>query len=648
MPESTRPLTADTTPACLPPISPTASGTPCPFTLKSVGRRKFLSALNQTIEAGRDCPGGGHPQRADPSGPALVGGLSGRTRPSALRRSLLPSCVSLVVLFAALPAVERLFAFQTPVELRLVLLAAACVISAAVGLALAGRKPHARTAETCFEQLMAASPDAILMISKAGLVVHENPQARRLFGFGHEEFSGVPADRLIQMAAEENPTDAPLDATLSGGLRSRKPDYLGRRKDGSTFTAEVGFCPLQTDDGLFVLTIIRDVSAQRNSERRRAARHSARLCLAEARDLHGAGVGLLGAVCHNLGWDAGVVWLVPPDAAPLAAACTFPAPPSARAETRPPTPAGWVQQAYHTGEPVWVADTPPLLVGSQEVRSVVVVPITAGPEVVGVLQLGSRTPRDQDDALLETAGNIGSQLGHFIRRQRDEEAVRQAEGRKAAVLEATVTALAESIELRDDYTGGHTQRVTAYAQLLADELGLAPAERYFLKLGTLLHDIGKIGIPDSVLCKPGRLTEAEYEFMKTHARLGASIIGRIPELSPLLSIIRNHHERWDGKGYPDRLAGEDISLLARIVTVADSFDAMTSHRPYRPAMPLDAAFRELQAQVGTQFDPECVQAFLRLRPQIEELFARSGGHGSPAGHDEAPAPASGEAAPRAR
>jgi HD-GYP domain-containing protein (c-di-GMP phosphodiesterase class II) len=184
----------------------------------------------------------------------------------------------------------------------------------------------------------------------------------------------------------------------------------------------------------------------------------------------------------------------------------------------------------------------------------------------------------------------------------------------------TVTALAQAVELRDQYTGGHTQRVTDYSLLLADELKLSTADRQKIQVGTPLHDIGKIGIDDAILRKPGRLTPEEFEAMKTHTLKGAAILETIPDLAPLIPIVRNHHERWDGRGYPDGLAGEQIPRLARIVAVADAFDAMTSNRPYRPGMPLDAAFAQIGDGAGTQFDPDCARAFLRLRERIASLL----------------------------
>ena len=140
--------------------------------------------------------------------------------------------------------------------------------------------------------------------------------------------------------------------------------------------------------------------------------------------------------------------------------------------------------------------------------------------------------------------------------------------------------LAQLVELRDEYTGGHTQRVTLYATMLAEKLELSDEEIELIKIGTPLHDVGKVGISDEILRAPRRLTDEEFTKMKAHTTLGAEYLSAVPEFRPILPIVRSHHERWDGKGYPDGLAGSDIPLLARIVAVADAFDAMTSNRPY--------------------------------------------------------------------
>ncbi|HVS37034.1 MAG TPA: HD domain-containing phosphohydrolase [Gemmataceae bacterium] len=188
----------------------------------------------------------------------------------------------------------------------------------------------------------------------------------------------------------------------------------------------------------------------------------------------------------------------------------------------------------------------------------------------------------------------------------------------------TITILAQAVELRDEYTGGHTQRVTSYSMLLAEKLEMPPADVDLIRTGTPLHDIGKIGIDDAILRKPDRLTPEEFEIMKSHTVKGAEIIATVPDLRPILPIVRSHHERWDGRGYPDGLGGEAIHPLARVVALADAFDAMTSDRPYRKGMEAGVAFDEIEKMAGRQFDPQFAAAFLALRSDLErEIQARA-------------------------
>ncbi len=198
------------------------------------------------------------------------------------------------------------------------------------------------------------------------------------------------------------------------------------------------------------------------------------------------------------------------------------------------------------------------------------------------------------------------------------EHAQQLQEKQQSIFVQTVIAFSQVIELRDPATAGHAQRVTDYALLLANALKLSETDHEHLRIGAPLHDIGKIGIDDAILRKTGRLTTEEFECMKQHTVKGASIIHTLPGLDIVLPIVRNHHERWDGRGYPDNLAGDEIPLLARLMAVVDSFDAMTMDRPYRAGMPLDHALAEIERGAGSQFDPECARAFLGLRKVVQE------------------------------
>ncbi len=208
---------------------------------------------------------------------------------------------------------------------------------------------------------------------------------------------------------------------------------------------------------------------------------------------------------------------------------------------------------------------------------------------------------------------------------------------------STVQALAKAIEVKDPYTRGHSERVTTYALMIAEAMGLDERERQKLKYAATLHDIGKIGIAGRVLNKPGSLTEEEYTHVKTHPLLGDSIVEPVEFLQEPRPIILHHHERYDGNGYPDGLRGEDIPLCARILSVADAFEAMRSDRPYRKALPLEEARRELVRNAGSQFDPRVVEVFLGIldRHGGDPIPREEGGEGLAGGGG--PAVARGEA-----
>jgi putative nucleotidyltransferase with HDIG domain len=177
---------------------------------------------------------------------------------------------------------------------------------------------------------------------------------------------------------------------------------------------------------------------------------------------------------------------------------------------------------------------------------------------------------------------------------------------------SAVYALVSAVEARDPYTYGHSKKVNTYAVALAEAIGLSPDEVSKVSTAALLHDIGKIGIPDKVLNKKGKLDEENWQAVKAHARLGANIVGNMPNLVPCLGGILYHHERWDGGGYPEGLKGEEIPIGARILAIADTFEAMTAARPYRPAFPRAEVIKELRKDAGSKFDPKLVEVFVDL------------------------------------
>ena len=228
----------------------------------------------------------------------------------------------------------------------------------------------------------------------------------------------------------------------------------------------------------------------------------------------------------------------------------------------------------------------------------------------------NRVTHKQNRVLEEMNRNLEQKVQERTR----EVQVKHQELRTAYV--STVRALAEAIDAKDAYTRGHSERVAIYASRIARELG---SRRQFIEriyLAGLLHDIGKIGVPDAIITKPGRLTPEEYEAMKTHPEIGARILEPVSFLADVVPCVRHHHEWFDGSdmGYPDRLRGLQIPYPSRIILVADTVEAMSSDRPYRKALPLEAVIQEIQLFQGTQFDPEVAGAFLALIEREGEDF----------------------------
>lgn len=213
---------------------------------------------------------------------------------------------------------------------------------------------------------------------------------------------------------------------------------------------------------------------------------------------------------------------------------------------------------------------------------------------------------------------------HTLER-RVEEATRDLEAayrQLQVTYRATLQALGSALDTRDIGTEAHSRRVHGYALAAAQAYGLSEAEMVQLAHGVLLHDIGKIGIPDAILLKPGKLTREEWTVMRRHPEIGARLIREIPFLQGAMPIVRHHHERWDGTGYPDRLRGAEIPVGARIFAVVDAFDAMTVDRPYSTAIAFDAARAEIRRSAGSHFDPEIVEAFLGIPDALLEEIRR--------------------------
>ncbi|MGI8593845.1 MAG: HD domain-containing phosphohydrolase [Solirubrobacteraceae bacterium] len=238
----------------------------------------------------------------------------------------------------------------------------------------------------------------------------------------------------------------------------------------------------------------------------------------------------------------------------------------------------------------------------REIDNLVAIPIYMRDRFSGAVVCANKDggfDEDEDEVLLSLGDHAGAML---------ENSMLHGELRRAYL--ATVRLLADAIEVKDPFLRGHSEEVSRYVLGVAEELGLDQKRREELLFGSLLHDVGKIGISERILLKPGALTAEERTVINTHPRIGYRLVEQVPSLQPISRGVLHHHERWDGDGYPSGLAGEQIPIEARIIAVVDTFSAMISDRPYRKALPVEDACAELERCAGTQFDPEVVRAFV--------------------------------------
>lgn len=269
--------------------------------------------------------------------------------------------------------------------------------------------------------------------------------------------------------------------------------------------------------------------------------------------------------------------------------------------------AGWVAKE---GRPIVLIDgigNDSGFPDSRKVQNAVSLPILLNKKVVGVLNLSNKdgeAKRKFSSSDLDFLTTLANHAAAAINNAQLFEELRSN-------YFSTIQALAAAIDAKDPYTHGHSARVAEYAVAAAKELQMTLREMEMVQAAAYLHDVGKIGIPEPILTKPGKLTDDEYEIIKTHPEISARIISPVNFQGEVISIVRHHHERVDGRGYPDMVKGDSIPVAARILAVADSFDAMISVRPYRPPRSLEDAKMELIRCSGTQFDKEIVNAFIR-------------------------------------
>lgn len=244
-------------------------------------------------------------------------------------------------------------------------------------------------------------------------------------------------------------------------------------------------------------------------------------------------------------------------------------------------------------------------------------PVSRDGRIMGVILVGDKRGEDPDVSSVDI--KLVSAAASYLSILLDNSSLYEDQ---QAMFIGTVKALTASIDAKDRYTRGHSERVAMLTRQLAERAGMSPEELERVHIAGLVHDVGKIGVPESVLRKPGKLTEEEFEWIKRHPDIGHRILRDIPQLADVLPGVLHHHERWDGAGYPHGLRENEIPFIARLIAVADSFDAMSSTRTYRPAMPRDRVLNEILRCAGSQFDPDLAPLFVDLDFGVYDRMVR--------------------------
>lgn len=494
--------------------------------------------------------------------------------------------------------------------------------------------------ERYFRKLIEGSMDAFLVVDRAGTIVYRSESGGSITGYGREEVIGKGIADLLA-------PESLAVAQEAFAERLRNPAVLGRielglrRKDGSRADVEVSAKNLLADPDVGgIVVTLHEISERKQAEQRiqtlntlyatlSAVNHAIvqsksrqEVCerivriSTEVGLWHGAWVGFIDKQSQRIvpaAWSESMA----PYVGKLAVSVD-PAIPQGQGPTG---------NAVRSGVPYFcneVRSDPATLpwrgfVDAFGIHTAAAIPLLIAGDSIGVVNLYSIEPDIYTPEVRELVIEMGDDVGFALevlegeqRRRAAEAALAEHQAKLRGALEATIDAIAATVETRDPYTAGHQRRVADLARAIGREMGMSEAAQEGLHFGALIHDLGKVQVPAEILSKPTRLSKLEYELIKTHSQAGYEIVKGIDFPWPVAEMVHQHHERLDGSGYPQGLKGDAIAPEARILAVADVVEAMASHRPYRPGLGVDAALREIEAKRGVWFDPAAVDACLRL------------------------------------
>ncbi|MEW6241914.1 MAG: HD domain-containing phosphohydrolase, partial [Chloroflexota bacterium] len=474
-----------------------------------------------------------------------------------------------------------------------------------------------RESEARYRDIFDGVQEAIFVESPDGRILEANQSACKIYGYTRAEFLAMNVTALV-------PEDYAVLTTEIGQI-SGPMETVNRRANGEVFPVEISGRVETINGEATLLVVVRDITERKQAEekinlqlQRLSALKEIDRAISSNMDLHVSLDILLNQVLSQLGVDAASVLLLNTSDSLLEFAAGKGYRTPAIRQSRMRLGEGCAGQVGLERRVIHVPDLS--LAGEQNQRAVLLkdegfmqyfgVPLVAKGQLKGVLEVFQRSPLQPEAEWMHYLETLGGQAAIAIENAQMFEGLQQSNLELVTAYDATIAGWSHAMDLRDKETEGHTQRVTELTVQLAERMGLGARQVVHIRRGALLHDIGKLGVPDSILLKAGKLTDEEWAIMRRHPALAYEMLSPIAYLKPALDIPYCHHEKWDGTGYPRGLKGEEIPLAARIFAVVDVWDAVTSDRPYRAAWSKEKAFDYIRAESGKHFDPEVVEAFL--------------------------------------
>lgn len=494
-----------------------------------------------------------------------------------------------------------------------------------------------RESEEKFRKISASATDAILMIDNNECVSFWNEAATKMFGFTSEMVIGKYLHNLIMPKSYKEAHIKGFQRfkeTGEGSVIGKSLELEAIKKDGSNFPIELSISAIKLREQWNAIGIVRDISERKASEkkienqlRRFTALRSIDRSINASLDLRVTLDVILDQVISLLLVDAADILLYKPHLQTLEYGAGTGFRTQALQYTQLKIGEGHAGLAALEQRIVHISDLREKDTGfkrskqldEEDFVSYYGVPLMAKGTVKGVLEVFNRSNITPDQDWLDFQNALAGQAAIAIDNATLYDNLQRSNIDLVMAYDATIEGWSRALDLRDKETEGHSRRVTELTLKIARALGIGEAEQADLRRGALLHDIGKMGIPDKILQKPGPLEGDEWEIMSRHPTLAYEMISPISYLRPALDIPYCHHEKWDGTGYPRRLRGEQIPLGARIFAVVDIFDALRSDRPYRPAWTKEKVLEHIRSLAGSHLDPEVVEKFLKIETDLSHL-----------------------------